>query len=306
MMTASPCFVTHKEMNTLLGDRRRLRWENAGYLPSPDWIWVNRSRLALYPEVLLARVVVGPTHEPREAEAVRDLAQCAERLVGAKAYQLLRTSARDAFAAFLEERNEWNFPRFLELLAERDRDALDAWREDVAEAEESLSRKVGLSFRSINGRVLTVGPDGYLVSLEQGVKRRVSNAIAPLDPGTTIVLERVGVESREREFLLPAVAGAEYLGDAGELRHGEGVSEMEPTASQNMHSPFDHIVTRSPFSAMSLMNVPVGAPAYDAAAAFVSGHIPGLHDDDDAPDVKPARIHSLSLESSLLDTPVPA
>jgi len=295
----SPHFVTHREMNDLLGERTRQRWEKDGLLPEPDWIRVDRNRIGIYPELVLARLVVGNTRDPIEQDALRKTMGKCQRLVATDGYHRFKALLQTVFAE-LSDRQDWDFANFVSMLGEHDHHVIEAWHADVAEIEEELSNEAGLSFRSLVGTVCDAAPEGYItIAISGGGERRISDALSKLAPGASVVLERVGVESREREFVLPGlpVMGVEEIAD--DLRLMEGGDNV----GQQQTDPFGHIVAREPFSAATFLGLPQNVTILSVRDEFERGHIPGLlPTEEDAPYVEAEQVFSFAFDSPLLDT----
>ncbi len=299
---ATPYFVTHREMNALVGERRRLRWEKDELLPEPDWLRVDRSRLGVYPQLVLARVVVGRTKDPNERRALEDVLTSSRRLLTTDGYHRFRVVAREVLSMLSKSDDDWSFETFLSLLSESDPKALESWRADVSEVEEGLTAKAALTFRSTLGTVRDQTPDGYMIMEAGGSERRIRQALAKLEVGTNVVLERVGVESKEREFVLPALPVGGGFDVVEELRLQDGGERMDQHID-----PFQRIAAREPFSAVAYLGISGEMPALNIRAEFERGHIPGLLPTEEvAHYVEPEQIFSFAFDSSLLDTRVPA
>jgi hypothetical protein len=295
-LIASPHFVTHREINCLLGERTRQRWERDGLLPEPDWIRVDRHRLGLYPELVLARLVVGNTRDPIEQEAVQQtIARCG-RLLATDGYSRFRGLVQAVFAD-AEDKSEWDFAGFVKVLGERGADVVAAWHADVAEIEEELTTTLSLSFRTTVGTVCEVTDDGYTVAMIDGGVRRVRDALVELGTGEGVILERVGVESREREFVLPGLVVAAGQGEDALLENGGSGMVVD------VDNPFVQIGAREPFSAASLLELPGNAAMLSVRDEFERGRIQGLLPaEQDAPYVEPEQVFSFAFDSRLLDT----
>jgi len=143
--------------------------------------------------------------------------------------------------------------------------------------------------------------DGYTIDAADAIERQIHGALAKLDIGERVVLERIGVESKEREFVLPALS---IVIDAPEDEvDPEGADHME----QHQSDPFELIASRAPFSAVSFLGISGDAPELNVRDEFDRGFIPGLViEDDEAPYVEPAQTFSFAFDSDLLDARVPA
>jgi hypothetical protein len=296
----NPHFVTHRELNDLVGERTRQRWESDGLLPAADWLRVDRHRLGIYPELVLARVVVGNTRDSSEAKALSEVVEKSRCLFTTDGYHRFKAAARDVFAVEARTEGGWNFGRFLRLLADSDPDAIEAWQADVVEVEVELAKRMTLSFRSTLAKVRGKTSEGYTIAIETGEERLIGKALSSLEPGVTVVLERVAVESKEREFVLPAMplTGASEIAEDLRLAGGNAMEHIDP---------FERIASREPFSALDYLDISTGTPTLSIRSEFERGMIPGLLSiESEAPYVEADQIFSFAFDSELIETRVPA
>lgn len=294
---ASPHFITHRELNRFLGERTRQRWEKDGLLPEPDWIRVDRHRIGIYPELVLARLVVGNTRDPIEQRTISKAMDKCERLTATDGYHRLRALVRSVFAG-LQDKQDWNFATFVASLADQDHDVVEAWHAEVAEIEEELTKESSLSFSSLIGIVSEAAEDAYTVVLSSGEEKKIREALSALGLGTTVVLESVGVESRVREFVLPGLPVTEEKESAEELR----LETEGDTMEQAFIDPLSHITVRSLPTAADLFELPAGAQMLSVREEFERGRISDLiSSEGEAPYVEPEQVFSFAFDSQLLE-----
>jgi hypothetical protein len=288
----SPRFVTHHEINEFIGERTRQRWEQDGTLPTPDWIRSDRGRVAIFPELVLARLVVGKTKSVSEQEAVREALSRCTQLFATDGYHRFKAVVEAVLAA--RKGMPWSFVEFVRDLGEADSDAVAAWQSDVLEIEDELNREGRLSFKSIVARVKDADPTRVIVVTDTG-DSLVRDPLVGIEPGVTVVLERVAVESREREFVLPTLA-VETAQVAGDLRLATQGEEMAQT------DPFELISARSAFSVGDLLDPAPAGSLLTPREAFDRSEVTGLllHEEE-LPYAEPAQRFSFAFDSPAIE-----
>lgn len=215
MTRAGLGFVTHFQIERLLGGDRaaqqqRRRLTARGLLPEPEWLRVDRTRLAIFPAFSLSALLGA---SPARAAALEHSARSGLALYNSHAFELLREPLQEAMRLESAMRSSAELGSFLLREAH---EALNAWCDAVAEAEAELH--AAGSLRAYAGIVRVHGRDnGYLVIDEAGDETEIPLAAAAddLSGATHGSLERVGLLDVQRLFLLGV---PEQLADAdGEL-----------------------------------------------------------------------------------------
>jgi hypothetical protein len=205
-----PGFLTHVELDPLVGSSRtRQRWEDKGLLPKGRWIKGFGRRLGLYPEIVLARVVAGPSGGGAE-RGLDYLNERASRLLESELFEEITAAVSDVFRDLehLGLRTE-----LLECLAER-RLLEPLQKETYLIAGDVID--AGISFSGMIGKV--VGEAGGMIVVEshdEQLKLAAESALGLIHSGLTVAVERVRVGAKEHDFVMPA----------GPIHHDEAVPD---------------------------------------------------------------------------------
>ncbi len=205
-MKSAPSFLTHHELDHLLGgSRTRQRWQARGWLPEPFELGrVNRTELKLFPSFVLVLLGVDQRQiEEANLGALRKEARCTfESESFAELVEPLREAVGSA-------RGEWRFAAILAHLAELAPEPLKAWGETVDRAEHQLGEHWGIAISRRHCEVSATEPGLYVIRFEDAPeeylpRRRV---VSPLHPGECAYVEQTHVLGGSASFLLPSIAG---------------------------------------------------------------------------------------------------
>lgn len=199
--------VTHRELDLLIGSRRRQRWQRSGRLPTGHVVTGHRERLTVFPEIVLALLVDrSPRIDDRILRVVRDCCSELERELGAS--PLIAASA----GALRDQRGGWDYRRFARQLAETSDGALTEWRSRIDECWHGLNRD-GIAVDCAAGVITAKRGDRYAWRA-RGRERELeehplSAALGPLRADNAATRLRVSVGPVTRTFLLASGGPAE-------------------------------------------------------------------------------------------------
>jgi hypothetical protein len=204
----SPGFITHHELDRLAGTARtRQRWQRQGFVPAATWVRADRARVGLLPEFVLGSVVTGAPKHATDAGLLRQAGRLAEEVCSTESFRELIRGAQDVLAEMTEQQRSWSLGYFVDRLADYAGTALAAWRRDADTAERELRRE-GLSVVCQPAKVQHVDGCEISVSADGGVNSwhyRVDELGWVPEAGRPVVIDRLEVGTRRRDFVLPSV-----------------------------------------------------------------------------------------------------
>lgn len=216
-LAGTPGFLTNRELDRLGNRRTRERWQAKGLLGEPRWARADRRKLALYPELVLARFVIGVNGEPEEEGVLARVRARVDELAGSTAFAAIT----DAVSLVLRHEPTFDLRALTTAVAETATLAFAEYHGLLLEATERLADD-GVVVAPEWGRVLSVGSAGCLLALGDGERSfPLGDAVSELFAGEEVVVDHVGVLGRERDFLMPAVAATEAT------REGGAMSELD-------------------------------------------------------------------------------
>lgn len=205
-MKSAPSFLTHHEIDRLLGGpRTRQRWQAKGRLPDPYELGrVNRTELKLFPSFVLVALTLDPgAIGEATLGALRTETRCSFE---SESFGELVEPLREAVGT---ARGEWSFAGVLGELAELAPGPLRAWGETVDRAEHRLGEDCGIAISRRLCEVTATEPDLYVIRFEGSPDEQLPlhRAVAPLEPGECAYVEQTRVLGNSTKFLLPWIAG---------------------------------------------------------------------------------------------------
>lgn len=211
-------FVTHFQLERLLGGGRtaqqqRRRLVERRLLPEAEWLRVDRTRLAIFPEFSLAALLGSSASR---VGALEQIAHTGRSLYASQAFEGLRGPLEEAMRVPDAMRGSTALSTFLLREAV---DEMAAWRGVVAEAETQLRATAHLRLEAAVVRVQAVREDGCLVTEDGHPEPTVVPLLAVADElavGAHANLARVGLLDAQRLFLLGVPAHLVH-GEADEL-----------------------------------------------------------------------------------------
>lgn len=214
---ATPGFLTNRELDRLSRRRTRERWQAKGLLGEPLWARADRRKVALYPELVLTRFVIGVSGEPEEEGVLARVGACVDGLARSAAFE----AVADAVALVMRRGTEIDLRTLAAGAAEAAPGALEEYHGLLLAATEELAAD-GVVLAPELGRVVSIGRTGCVLALGE-IERSypLRDAVSDLIVGERIVVDHVGVLGRERDFLVPA------LGEETTTRTTEGVAMTE-------------------------------------------------------------------------------
>lgn len=196
-------FVTHRELEGLLGggdagSKQRRRLVARGWLPEAPMLSGDRDKLAVYPEFVLAALVVPASAAASLSRPVKEAASRAQRLYSSAAYRVFAKALKEG----LREASSHDVVRLAESTASRYPDAFTTWRDEVRTCIDDLG-SLDVFVDALPARVVEAN-DAYVIDVD-GVREAHLALEAPqkLIAGDLVTRDRVRVASAVRDFLLP-------------------------------------------------------------------------------------------------------
>ena len=196
-------FVTHRQLEGFLGggssaSKQRRRLVARGWLPSAPMLSGDRDKLAVYPEFVLAALVVPASAAASLSRPVKEAASRAQKLYTSSAYQLFERALKET----LREATSRDVVRLAASAATEHPDAFTTWRDEVRTCIDDLA-SLDVFLEALPARVVEV-TDAYVIDVD-GVREPHLALDAPekLLEGDLITRDRVRVASAVRDFLLP-------------------------------------------------------------------------------------------------------
>jgi hypothetical protein len=214
----SPGFITHHDLDRLAGTARtRQRWRQRGLLPDPYWVRVDRARVGLLPEFVLAPVVIAGATSTADAAILQRACRLAGEVCATESFRNIARAAREVLAEMVDERERsWDFARFVDRLSRLAGPALARWRPDLDAAEHDLAQH-GLVVSCRSAEVVDIDQRACLVALA-GSTTLLPFPMGKLcwqpQRGEPVVISCVEIGNRRRDFLLPPLPAAEAPGAA--------------------------------------------------------------------------------------------
>lgn len=196
-------FVTHHEVESLLGggeagSKQRWRLVQRGWLPKAPMLSGDRDKLAIYPEFVLAALVVPTKAAASLSRPITEVASRAQKLYSSVVYSLFEK----ALVETLRETPSEDVVRLAERVALEQSDVFTNWRDEVRTCIDDLA-SLNVFVEALPARVVMVD-DMYLIDLDGETERHLAlEAPLKLTAGDRVTRDRVRVASAMRDFLLP-------------------------------------------------------------------------------------------------------
>jgi hypothetical protein len=235
--TVGPGFVTNAEVDHLLGTARtRERWEQRGVLPRGYSLWAYRQRLVLFPEFVLAPLVIGLRPSRLEQRALSYLYAECDRLYSSSIFRGFVEGVGRLFRAG----GRRPLPELVELLEQEEFDTFCSYRAAVGAIERKLV-DCDITFSLEPGRLRAANAHYYYVQFRSHVEARLPRTMAAtaLKAGLAVAVGPVSVCGRSVQYLLPAPPSvamgqmADAVSDDEELLNLMEEATITPLASPN-------------------------------------------------------------------------
>ena len=196
-------FVTHRELDGLLGggasgSKQRRRLVERGWLPKAPMLSGDRDKLAVYPEFVLAALVVPASAAASLSRPVKEAASRAQKLYESAAYRLFEKALKETLMATSSR----DVVRIAECAASDYPDAFTTWRDEVRTCIDDLA-SLDVFLEALPARVIEAN-DNYVIDIDGRREPHLAlDAPQALSAGDLVTRDRVRVASAVRDFLLP-------------------------------------------------------------------------------------------------------
>jgi hypothetical protein len=228
-----PALVTHHEFDRLVGTpRTRQRWQQKGIIPEPVWVHADRSRVGLLPEFVLGSVVTAPHRAAGDEELFRRSCDLSEKVCSTGAFRDIAEAAREVLAG-TDHSHSWDLGKFVDGLSQSAPSSLAEWCSDVEAAERELERE-GFRIMRQAAEVENVADNEVIIFVgasSAALRYPVKELGWVPETGKAVVVERIEVGTRRRDFLLPPllVESGTVLDVSFESAGGAGVMASAST-----------------------------------------------------------------------------
>lgn len=207
--SSAPSLLTHREIDSLLGGgargaRQRQRLCARGLLPEPRWVYSDRQRLGIYPQIVVVGLLPGFESRRSTNKLLESILLWTRHLLGLNSFETLSSSIKKEISTA----DDWRYDDFILQLASDEASAYDAWTEEVIAYEHKLVHE-GVSFDITVARIRNVLPDRYVVVEEDyaGMPYVLDRtaALAPFEEGCPVAIQEVRGFGVSRQFLAPCI-----------------------------------------------------------------------------------------------------
>lgn len=193
-----PGFLTHAELDAILSERTRQRWQARGLLPHPLWVRVDRTRVALFPNAVL----LGLISNPHPAWQVENLVELTAEIEATQEFEAIAEVVREALRT---ASGSWNLSRILGVLSPSARAELQVLSERLSPTLEVLADR-GIDIKAIGSTVVRVHPGSVAVDVSGRLQRFDAPPIFHFHAGDIVMVWHVQIEDRSRDYVLPSLA----------------------------------------------------------------------------------------------------
>jgi len=192
-----PGFITHAELDALLSERTRQRWQERGLLPHPLWVRADRTRVALLPNAILLTLI----SDPLPAWQVEHLVNFTQQIEQTGEFQGIAELVRNALQT---AGGSWTLARIIAALPPSARAELQTLSERLTPTLQVLA-DAGAAVNVVESTVVSVDAGSVAVEMDGHTRRFPALHVLQLHVGDLVMIWHVQIEDRSREYLLPSL-----------------------------------------------------------------------------------------------------
>jgi hypothetical protein len=193
--------LTQHDLDSVIPSRTRQRWQQQGRLPKPARIFGDRRALILYPDVVLARVVLGVEGPKAQEAAVRRAWKISTEVFKSTAFLQVKLYLRRA----LRELPDAETTVLFSFVRDNAPGAWLNWQSCQNEARTRIEKE-GIWVECKAGRIRDVRRDLVTIEADGAVHSLALESVAcRAREGSPAALERIRVFDKQREFVVPAL-----------------------------------------------------------------------------------------------------